>query len=38
LLVAATVAAVVMLANVTTVPEPHPETVQSFALKVSAGI
>ena len=38
LFVAATVAAVVIEAKVTTVPDPHPDTVHSFALKVSAGV
>lgn len=36
--VAATVAPVVMLARVMTVPDPHPLTVQSFALNVSVGV
>lgn len=34
----ATVADVTMLARVTTVPDPQPLTVQSFALKVRAGV
>jgi hypothetical protein len=38
LLVAATVAAVVRLASVITVPDPHPETVHNFALNVSVGV
>jgi hypothetical protein len=38
LLVALTVAAVTHVASVTTVPEPHPETVQSLALNVNVGV